>query len=522
MVAVLIFVTAVRLRLASAPLERDEGEFAYLGQQLLQGIPPYLSSFSMKPPGIFAAYASIMLLFGETARGIHLGLAVVNALSIITIFFLARRLRDSFAAAATSIAFAILTLSQSVFGCFAHATNFVVLFTLFGFLLLLKALDGQRPLLIMASGVSFGLAYTMKQQGVFLITFAAAYLVLSQLRSHDQTQSRLARIAALIAGIAMPLGVMLLLLYHSGALESYWFWTMSYPRELVANMNLEAGLKNLTGQFFIMNASLQPFLLMALIGIVALLRDPVLHNKRLFIGGIALFSFIAVCPGFYFTPHYFVLMAPPLALFVGVGMSFVASLGMFKLRPWLGCAVGSALLIVAFSVFMVKERDYLFDLTPTQVSRSIYGLDPFPESVEIARYLRERTVPSDRVAVIGSEPQIYFYAGRHAATGFNQMYGLMEQHPYALGMQQQMIDEITAANPRFMVYVKTPNSWALRETASQLIFTWADWILATKYRQVGVIDIVSFEQTLYRYDDDARNYAPRSPVNVLIYERHDP
>lgn len=521
MAVVLIFVTAVRLRLAAAPLERDEGEFAYLGQLLLQGIPPYLTSFSMKPPGIFAAYAAAMAVFGETARGIHVGLAVVNALSVVIIFFLARRLRDTFTAAVTSIAFALLTLSQSVFGCFAHATNFVVFFTLFGFLLLLKALDGHRPLLFIASGVSFGIAYTMKQQGAFLIIFAAVHLIVSLLRPDRPVRVRLAGFGAFLCGIATPLLVMMFLLFHVGTLEDYWFWNFRYPRELVANMDLGIGLKNLSGQVHIMSKSLRPFLVMALIGVVALLRDPALRNSRLFIGGLAVFSFIAVCPGFYFTPHYFVLMAPPLALLVGVGVRFVTTLAVFKVRSWLGPTAGCAILIATISVFMIKERDYLFAFSPTQVSRDIYGLDPFPESVGVARYIRERTVPTDRIAIIGSEPQIYFYAGRHAATGFNQMYGLMEQQPFAMSMQRQMIDEITAASPKFIVYVKTPNSWAERENSPRLVFDWADWFLAKKYKRVGVIDIISFEQTQYIYGNSALDYTPRSPVYVLMFERLD-
>jgi len=37
---IIIFVAAIRIRLLQIPLERDEGEFAFMGQLLLQGIPP--------------------------------------------------------------------------------------------------------------------------------------------------------------------------------------------------------------------------------------------------------------------------------------------------------------------------------------------------------------------------------------------------------------------------------------------------------------------------------------------------
>ena len=61
----------VRIRLLGIPLERDEGEFAYFGQLMLKGIPPFAAAYSMKLPGIYGMYALIMTLFGQTAQGIH-------------------------------------------------------------------------------------------------------------------------------------------------------------------------------------------------------------------------------------------------------------------------------------------------------------------------------------------------------------------------------------------------------------------------------------------------------------------
>ncbi len=44
--ATLIVILAARIRLLGLPLERDEGEYAYTGQLLLQGIPPYQLAYS--------------------------------------------------------------------------------------------------------------------------------------------------------------------------------------------------------------------------------------------------------------------------------------------------------------------------------------------------------------------------------------------------------------------------------------------------------------------------------------------
>ena len=67
LLVVLTVVTAVRVRLLDMPLERDEGEYAYVGQLMLQGVPPYQEAYTMKWPGTAAMYALFMGLFGETA-----------------------------------------------------------------------------------------------------------------------------------------------------------------------------------------------------------------------------------------------------------------------------------------------------------------------------------------------------------------------------------------------------------------------------------------------------------------------
>jgi len=68
-VAVVVF---IRIHFLAIPLERDEGEYAYAGQLMLQGIPPYRLAYNMKFSGVYAGYALIMSSFGQTSSGIHL------------------------------------------------------------------------------------------------------------------------------------------------------------------------------------------------------------------------------------------------------------------------------------------------------------------------------------------------------------------------------------------------------------------------------------------------------------------
>src|SRR5580700_4371716 len=88
---VILFVIVIRVRLLDVPLERDEGEFAYVGQLMLDGIVPYKMAYVIKLPGTAAVYALSMALFGQTTVGIHLGLLLANVTGIVLVFLLAKR-----------------------------------------------------------------------------------------------------------------------------------------------------------------------------------------------------------------------------------------------------------------------------------------------------------------------------------------------------------------------------------------------------------------------------------------------
>jgi len=134
LILVLGIVTGIRIRLLNLPLERDEGEYAYVGQLMLEGVPPYREAYTMKWPGTAAAYAVTMALFGETAAGIHSGLILVNLATAFMVWVLARRIfGDSGGAAAT---YALLSICRPTLGLAAHATHYVMLSALGGILLL--------------------------------------------------------------------------------------------------------------------------------------------------------------------------------------------------------------------------------------------------------------------------------------------------------------------------------------------------------------------------------------------------
>ncbi len=519
---IVLFVVALRLQLLSLPLERDEGEFAYMGQLMLRGIPPYQMAYNMKLPGIYAAYALIMAVFGQTASGIHLGLLLVNSATTLLVFLLAKRLCDTFAGLIAGASFAVLSINPMVLGPSAHATQFILLPALGGILVLLTAMKSEKTHYFFWSGLILGLSFIMKQQGIFFIIFSVLYFSIMRFTKTKTGSGRFAlQMRLLLYGAITPLAVTWIVLYMSGVFETFWFWTVTYASRYGTQESFTDGLKLLRHQGVKVLGGSPVLWGVSGAGLVVLFLDRMAKTTLLFTGGFLLFSFLSVCPGLYFREHYFVLMLPAAALLIGVAMSFLCRcVSRVKAWPQLQVLITILFLSAVFSdIYLLRE--FYFYLTPSQACRYMYGFNPFPESMEIAQYIKDHTTQSDRIAVFGSEPQIYFYSQRLSATGYIYTYSLMERHEYVPRMQQTMIEEIERGKPAYLVVVNVPASWVVRKYSNRLVFNWMRGYIKN-YTLAGVIDIISPTQTIYRWDEEAFSYTPQTDNTVYVLKRNTP
>ena len=187
------------------------------------------------------------------------------------------------------------------------------------------------------------------------------------------------------------------------------------------------------------------------------------------------------------------------------------------MRAIITIVIGS--IVVGYSLY--NQRVYLFNPSPDDVCRKVYSANPFPESLRIAEFIRNNTGPNDTVVVIGSEPQIYFYSGRRSAPSYIYMYSLMEPGPFAKSMQQEMIAQIEAAKPEFMVFVRVTTSWLVQPNSTQDIFNWFEPYVNNFYKLVGVVDIPSSGQAVYYWNSRAKNPSPESQFWVAVFKRRE-
>ena len=510
----------VRLQFAGVPLERDEGEYAYAGQLILQGIPPYQLAYNMKFPGTYYSYAAILAVFGQSVQAVRLGVAVVSAATAVLLFFAGKRLLPPWAAAIAAATFAALSAGAAPLAVFGHATHFVVLPAVAGLLVLLSAIDRGRVSRFAIAGVLFGLAGLMKQPGFAYVPFAlfvAAWMHRRIARPPIAWPVIAIRSIVLLAGAALPFALVCVVFLTQGVLDRFWFWTFDYAAQYVSLMTTRGAIELFGLAWSVVTARSLAIWIAAGLGLVLLWIGRARLDARVIITALLVASLAAFTAGFYFRPHYFILLFPVVGLLVGalaVALERIAATAMPARYARLAVVVGAVVLLAG----VVLSERALWSRDPRALSRAIYQLNPFPEAVDIASYIAAHSDAGDRIAVVGSEPEIYFYAKRKSATGYIYTYPLMEAQPYAARMQDEMIAEIDAAHPAYVVVVSIDTSWGWTPASNRRILDWAQRYTRACYTLVGSADVTP-QGTTMRWDDDARATPTQSERTIFTFRR---
>ncbi len=527
---VALFVVTVRVRLLDLPFERDEGEFALMGRMILDGIPPYAEAYNLKPPGIYVAYAGAMAIFGESPAGVRLGLLVVNLLSAALLFLIVGKLErgregeppvprattmraapmtaatTSATAAYAAAAFLALTSMPRLLGFSAHATHVLLLPALGGIFLLLpgRGRSASRGGLF-AAGCLMGASFLVKQPGIFFILLGGVMVARDRWRALPWYG----------AGVVLPIGASLFWLWSAGVLDRFWFWVVTYALAYGAEVGVAEGLDI---AWSVGSSVVFPAIAVWLLAAWGLLRQ---RGDRLFVIALLVASILAVSMGFHFRRHYFVLLLPVTAMLFAAGLGRLRrSLDGLPAARRLAGATVTVLCALSIGQLFLSGSAVYFSADENAASREMFGANPFVESRAIGEYVRKLTPEGDRIAVVGSEPQIYFYADRRPATGYLYTYGLVEHHPHSAAMLAEMTSEIERERPAVIVYVQVPSSWLLRPESDLSVFAWfREYRLREGYQLVGLVELPPTSPSIAIWGEEAASHRRGSNNVVEIWKR---
>ena len=328
---------------------------------------------------------SVMSIFGQTIVGIHIGLLLINAASIILIFFIGRRLFGFPAGVVGAGMYAVLSLSPAVLGLAAHASQFAMLPILAGTLLLVSDRSDQLGFgREFASGALFGIGVLMKQPAAAFIFFGAASILCNDIRRHAPLRTIVLRISIFSAGAITPFGLTCLILWQAGVFEKFWFWTVNYAAEYGTRIPFRAA----PSIFAMMGGGVirsgWTLWILAGVGLIGGLWNKRSRGDAVFLLGLLAVSLLALSAGFYFREHYFIFILPAVSLLCCLAISTLSDLVASRSRLVRFTPV--LVFCIALSQPILAGRQFYFEVSTTEACRIAYGSNPFPESIRIAEY----------------------------------------------------------------------------------------------------------------------------------------
>jgi hypothetical protein len=463
---VILIVLFVRLRLLNIPFERDEGEYAYAGQSLLQGLLPYRDFYNMKMPGAYFAFALIIKYLGHSAIAIRFATICINFANAELVYRIAKtRLQSDESTIAASV-YLLLSLTYEAQGWVSNSEHFVLtpaLIGIYALSLVEKAPFLKQNSLFCLSGIALMYAFLTKQHAFGYLIFAVLWIGFISLQkvqngifSNTNLLKRLfIRYFFFGMGCFIPIFLLGIYLYTNDLLEPFYFLTFKYAAAYTSIISPPLKyISNFRPIFW--NSLVHWTIFFAVIRILCLSkwREKVAEKAseslslRVYLLLFFVCSFACVCPGGYFRSHYFHLMFPVSSLLIGLGMArctlfWVKTCQKLRLTPLKLQAMG-------LLAFVIAQFGYLFAWTPDKIALKMYD-SSFKEMKEIGLMLSTQTQSTDKIAILGSEPQIYFYANRVAASGFLYHFPLIEAQKYSETMSKQFTNEIENARPTIFI-----------------------------------------------------------------------
>lgn len=505
LIALAIF---TRIRLLDIPFERDEGAFAYIGREFWGSGRLYTDLYDNKLPGLYLIYAIFVSLFGATPFGVHCGALIWHIATLAVFYFWLREVFGKDKAVACTGLYAFYAASAEVLGFAVHATQLCTLPAIAGLWALWRGTIQEkkpRALWFLLAGLGAGLSIWIKQQAFFYALFGISFLIWWFIQSGRQISFlKIAGSSALyLLGVVLPAGLSAAWFATQGRLDDFWFWTV----QLSAGQAAETS----NGWFFFrfyFPKVVQGWWLLWIAGVggcIYWMSRKDMKGQRM-LAPLLPFALLGTAIGGAFYPHYFVLVTPWLACCAVVGLD--ALVRRFGTAGWLAAG------LVVISPLLLHLGYWVRDDFRT-IMRYAYGNDPFTEMAAIGKELKKRCGPSDSIAVIGSEPELFLYTGKPSALGHLFFQAVLQDHPRRQQFQNQVREAFWKGRPRFVVLPSAQYEFIKDDPLTREIVA----SLQKDYHSVCVVEINEKKSSIV-WDPAPEKSVPAGLFWVMVLERN--
>lgn len=473
-----------------------------MGRLILKGIPPFAFEGNMKLPGAYFFYALMMQFFGSSVTGVHVGLILCNFSSAVFIYLIGRSFfkDDKILPIFTAICYLVMSAHYSVLGFALHATQILIPFVLFAFYALLRFQASNKWKWLFFSGIAFSCAVIIKQPALL---FGIIYFTLFT----DKAYFNAKNVLIIIAGTLLPFALLLVWIWKNNLQDSITTWVFSYALEYGKDHTWHQILSNGYKHTLHIISIFWLLWIFALIGSFYMMSKWKLNISYIL---FAVGSIASIMPGFFFRPHYYVMLLPIVSLCAGTGIYFLKNRFYHQL---------ASLFMVAILPFLALSTYYNYTTSHVNILRKEYEIAPFAEAKKIGEFVAMHSKPDDRVLVFGSEPQIYFHANRRAACGFLYFWPFVENQSLNVQMQELAIQQIDSLQPSVIVFTQRV-SWDVVDHSPKQLFYWIEEY-KKNYNKIGLIDIFPTKATVYSWEEDQHSLNPEGKYYLEVYARKD-
>ena len=446
--AILVAFWCARWPFRDIVLVRDEGEYAYIGQRILEGDVPYRDVYNQKTPLAFYAMAAGQALFGPSVSELRAFGSAYGLLSTGAVYAVARSALGPLGAAVAALSFGAMVFDQAGILHQSSTEYFMLLWLALGALAWSSAGEPKRYGWAAAAGALAGLACLTKQSGVVLLAYFAADALWRRRREGWSALMSAARdLAWALSGFALVFALVAAFFAAHGALREFvecaFLQIGGYVGERYRNVGIPSRLA-LVADIVGRDAG---FWIVGAFGLYRAARSRPGAGSGWWILLLALLA-AAAAPGGT-SRHYYLPLVLPLALGMGAltrslfehAGALRATIVLALLLPWLGPAAYG---------WRLRHPDLAN--VPARLFR------PFDRAALVASAIAERTEPGEPILIVGSEPQIYYLAERPAATRLIHTYTASGPYAAAPSLQAELIRDLRERRPRYVLFVNVVSS----------------------------------------------------------------
>jgi hypothetical protein len=401
----------------------DHGIMGYMGWAILHGYRPYTDIWEIQFPGGVLVHAFVIAIGGTSALSLRVFDWVVQILTAVLIFSLAKRLGGPRAGTVSALLYAT-TYAAGGYYHTAQRDGFIVPLLLLGVWSLWRYALKPKARWIIVAGISLGTMCIFRPTYMLLIAALMGYVLIAPSSSHRSLLLRFRDILWLAPLCALPMVLVIVVLAYNGELSTF-FRILSVGSVIYPPM--ERVSAHYVLNFAARSAPQVLWAGTAMSALVPAIRKRLWPYCSLWItlGTCMLIRLLELKDYLY---QYWPLYACG-SVMAGAGLNFgVTALVRSAQLPqrWKRTAIvlitGMVMLwpIYYAGGLLLGLRTAVPSLRQRSASRYSYQslVADSADQAEVARYLHEHTNPMDTIQLWGAEPGILYAAGRFSASRF--------------------------------------------------------------------------------------------------------